>query len=342
MNKPLKVAADYVFGKAAPAAGETFPVADGVVWIRMAMPLELNHINLWMIREGNGWAAVDTGFPHESTAQSWETILESHKLTRLICTHHHPDHMGLAQWLTDRAGVRLWASHGEWAYGRQLMVDDGEVGRAAFDDFYAPMDLGKKSAILDHWRHNPYRQIVRSIPPQFRRLVDGQTLTIGDHDWTVMVGRGHAPEHCCLYCPELNVLIAGDQVLPRITPNVSVWFHDPECDPLRLFLDSLDQFLELPEDTLVLPSHGYPFRGLHGRVDEIRRHHDEQLDVVRQTCAGSATVNDVLTALYGAELVSYPFFFAIGETVAHLNYLLGRGELILARDGQGIDRYQMR
>ncbi|MCB2099967.1 MAG: MBL fold metallo-hydrolase, partial [Rhodobacterales bacterium] len=307
------------------------------------LPFLLDHINLWLLEDGDGWTVVDTGVATDAVKDAWRALfagpLAGRLAKRMIVTHFHPDHMGLAGWLEEAFDVPLSTSLGEWAFGRMLYWDDAPDTVEMFCAFYgrAGFDRTMRQVVRD--RGNPYPERVAPLPNQFIRLQDGQTVTIDGRAWRVIVGTGHSPEHLCLHCPELNVLISGDQVLPRISPNVSVWPHEPEADPLRLFLDSLPKFSGLPDDVLVLPSHDRPFRGLHGRLDALAHHHDQRLADALDACVRPCTALDILKVLFRREMDTHQKIFAIGEALAHLHFLMGQGLVTRRRDG-AVDLYQ--
>lgn len=332
----------YVFD-GEPETGHIREVAPGVHWLRMPLPFKLDHINLWLLEDGDGWTVIDTGIARDEVKAAWEEIIARHfgrrPLKRVIVTHFHPDHMGLVGWLTGRFGVGLWASSGEWAFARMLSLDSDEAFKDTFHHFYhaAGFDDGLLEAVSE--RGNPYAARVSPIPVSYRRLRDGEAVDIGGRSWRVIVGAGHSPEHVCLFSDQLGVLISGDQILPRISPNVSVWPQEPEADPLALFLDSLDLFRPLPAGTLVLPSHDWPFVGLHRRLDELAHHHDGRLDETLAACAEPRTGVDVLERLFDRDLDRHQLFFAIGESLAHLHFLEGRGRIERSRRPDGVDLF---
>ena len=191
--------------------------------------------------------------------------------------------------------------------------------------------------------HGPrYGDMVPKVPANYRRLLDGLTLTIGSRTWRCIAGYGHAPEHMALYDEQGGVLISGDMVLPRISTNVSVYETEPEGDPLSLFLSSLDRYLALPANTLVLPSHGEPFIGLHTRVAQLKQHHAERLAELIQACRNQPkTALDILPVLFRRQLDAHQLAFAMGEAIAHLNHLWHRGELQRQWDA-GVFRFSTR
>jgi glyoxylase-like metal-dependent hydrolase (beta-lactamase superfamily II) len=325
---PFRDAADL------PGPGQTLEVAPGVHWLRMPLPYRLDHINLWLLEDGDGWVIVDTCIQSNKSKAIWREVFERMRIgrdhgrpaTRLICTHFHPDHMGLAGWLADELGIELWTSRDEWLFGRMLWLDAEGEGQADIARHYARHGLDAARVTEIAGRGNTYRMVVGEPPRSFNRLRHGDKTTIGGRSWEVIVGLGHAPEQACLYCAEAGVLIAGDQILPRITPNIGVWATEPLADPLTDYLTSLERFRPLPEETLVLPSHGYPFTGLHTRLDELQGHHEERLDALAAALdmKGKTTV-EMLPVLFRYTLDTFQIGFAIGETLAHLACLEGRG-----------------
>ena len=326
---------DYAFDRP-PEEGRTVEVAPGIHWLRLVLPFALDHVNVWLLRDGDGWTLVDAGLADARTREVWAGLLPGRRVVRVLATHFHPDHMGLAGWLCAETGAGLWASRTEWLMGRMLSLDGGAALPAAAAAFYRRAGLEAAALEALGRRGNAYRTRVVEPPATYRRLVDGDELTIGGRRWRVVIGRGHAPEHASLFCPELNLLLAGDQVLPRISPNVSVWASEPEADPLADFLASLERFRHLPADCLVLPSHGRPFTGLLPRIDALARHHDERLARLLAFCAaGPRTIAEAMRHLFERELDAHQTTFAVGETLAHLNYLLGRGRLERRTDAEG-------
>jgi glyoxylase-like metal-dependent hydrolase (beta-lactamase superfamily II) len=255
--------------------------------------------------------------------------LEGRRLTRCIITHCHPDHLGLAAWLEQETGAPLWIAQGEYLAAHMIVEQIAGYSISYMVEFFRRhgLDQTRIDGLIS--RGNGYKRGVPAIPLTYHRLFDAEVLRIGDHDWRTIVGYGHAPEHMSLYCAELGVLISGDMLLPRISTNISVMASNPQGDPLGLFLNSIDDFRSLPEDTLVLPSHGRPFRGLHARVDQLQAHHAERCEVLLDACAGRPqSAADLIGVLFGRELPDpHQTMFAMGEAIAHLNYLEHAGKL---------------
>jgi glyoxylase-like metal-dependent hydrolase (beta-lactamase superfamily II) len=333
MANPKESQLTYPLGDTLPAPGSTLEVAPGVRWVRMQLPFALDHINLWLLRDRDGWTIVDCGITNDATREAWEQVfatqLDGLPVRRVIVTHMHPDHMGLAHWLTERWGARLWVSATDYNAARMASASTTGFGGDAAAAFFASHGLTDPESVAKvRARSNYYAGMVPRVPAQFRRLLDGQKVRIGDNDWTCIVGYGHAPEHMSLHCEALGVLISGDMVLPRISTNVSVYDLEPEADPLPLYLDSIARLKSLPADTLVLPSHGKPFTGLHARVDQLTEHHDERLADVMAACAEAPqAASDLLWVLFKRKLDLHQTTFAMGEAIAHLHLLWHDGRL---------------
>jgi glyoxylase-like metal-dependent hydrolase (beta-lactamase superfamily II) len=343
--EPARAALEFPF-REAPPGGTTIQVAPGLYWLRMPLPFALDHINLWLLRDEGGWTLVDTGLNAAPTRELWERIfawaLPQGAVKRLIVTHYHPDHFGLAGWLTRRFGVELWMSEAEYwtahAYYRELPG----CGPASSADLFRRHGLDAALVSQLRNRGNTYPLGVGEPPDTFRRIMDGDLIRIDGREWKVMVGYGHAPEHAALYCAQLGVLISGDMVLPKISTNVSVWATEPNGDPLRLFLDSLDRYARLPATALVLPSHGLPFRGVAARVRQLHDHHAQRLRDLLAACARPVTAADVLQLLFQRSLDTHQVFFAMGEAIAHLNHLMHQGRVARDVAADGITRFVAR
>jgi glyoxylase-like metal-dependent hydrolase (beta-lactamase superfamily II) len=343
-----KTVTNYAYD-AAPALGDTIEVAPGVHWLRMPLPFKLDHINLWLLEdndaEGDGWTIVDTGINRDEVRDAWEILFAAHfsdakPLKRVIVTHFHPDHFGLAGWLTRRFEVPLWMPREEWAQARMLSLETVETSRDAFSRFYHAAGFDEEMMTEARARSGRYAQLVSRAPESLIRITDGAEIVINGRTWRSIVGQGHSPEHACLYSADLDVLISGDQVLPKITPNISVWPQEPEADPLELFLSSLDKLRGLGPDTLVLPSHKLPFRGLDQRIDEQQAHHAERLEDTLDICSKPMNGVDVLRRMFQRELDTHQLFFAAGEALAHLHYQMGQGKILRRRDGNGVHLFE--
>jgi glyoxylase-like metal-dependent hydrolase (beta-lactamase superfamily II) len=351
-REQLEARLHYPLGDTLPSSGRSLEVAPGVRWIRMALPFALDHINLWLLRDEidgqQGWTVVDCCIARDEAKVQWEAIfaneLQGLPVLRVIVTHMHPDHIGLADWLCQRWNCRLWVSATDFAMARLGSQSTTGFGGEAAADFFAANGLSDPESLAKiRGRANYYPSLVPSVPNEYHRLYDGLQVPIGGHRWRCISGYGHAPEHMALHCEELGVLISGDMVLPRISTNVSVYDQEPEADSLTLFLDSLEKYLPLPADTLVLPSHGKPFTGLHERIQQLKDHHRDRLDEVMQACSEKPCSGaDVLPVLFPRALDLHQTTFAMGEAVAHLHWLWMAGELRRERDAQGVWRFSAR
>jgi glyoxylase-like metal-dependent hydrolase (beta-lactamase superfamily II) len=339
----------YPFGDALPAHGETMEVAPGVRWIRMALPFQLDHINLWLLADEidgrRGWTVVDCCISRDESKAQWEKIFETQlqglPILRVVVTHMHPDHIGLAYWLCERWNAPLWISATDYNAARLASQSTTGFGGPGAADFFASHGLtDPDSQEKIRARANYYPGMVPDVPRRFRRMQDGDIVRIGGRGWRCISGFGHAPEHIALYCEDLKVLISGDMMLPRISTNVSVYDVEPESNPLKAFLDSIDKFAPLPEDTLTLPSHGKPFRGLHERIRQLHDHHRDRLAEVIEACTRAPqSAADVLPVLFKRKLDLHQTTFAMGESVAHLHALWFDGKLSRQRGDDGIWRF---
>jgi glyoxylase-like metal-dependent hydrolase (beta-lactamase superfamily II) len=327
-----------------PEGGRSIPVAPGIRWIRMPLPFALNHINLWLLDDEQGLTVVDTGVGLPATRDLWEKLfageLAEQPVVRVLVTHFHPDHIGNADWLARRFGVELWCPQAEWLMSQLAWQGMGGNDSEKRLGHYRRHGVAEAHIQSFRERGNHYRMLVPSVAPQFRAVREGDILTIGGRKWHAFTVLGHAPEHACLFCPEANVLISGDQVLPKITTNVSVWPDQPHANPLRLYLDSLKRFRPLPSDALVLPSHGLPFRGLHGRLDYLRQHHDDRLAETLDAIAQPRTASELVPVLFRRQLDTHQLGFAIGETLAHLHFLEAEGQVARLLGEDGIERFR--
>ncbi len=333
---------DNAASETLPPAGGTLQIVPGVKWIRMALPFALNHINLWLLRDcidgRDGWTVVDCCIDRAESREQWQQIfaneLEGLPILRVIVTHMHPDHIGLAHWLcehwsTPEHTCRLWISATDFNAARmacQVAAGHGVDAAAAFVASHGMRNPVYLQQIRE--RTGYYAHMVPRVPSSYVRIMDGMRIKIGEHDWHCIAGYGHAPEHMALHCPALELLVSGDMILPRISTNVSVYDLEPEANSLQLFLDSIAKMNALPEATLVLPSHGKPFTGLHERIKQLQAHHAERLAEVIEACTNAPqTAHDIVAIMFKRELDLHQLTFAQGEALAHLHLLMFEGRL---------------
>ena len=331
-----------------PAAGTCTQVAEDVYWLRMPLPFSLDHINLWLLADQkqnkNGWTIVDTGFADASTKNLWKKLFSDHMqnlpVTKIIVTHFHPDHIGLAGWLQVKTAAPVSITRTEWLMSSYLYNDTECRHSDVQANFYAENGLEIERVKAMKQRGNSYRDAITAPPTRYQRLQENDRLTINDRSWRVLIGQGHTPEHACLYCEELGVLIAGDQVLPTITPNVTLHAAEPDTNPLKLFLETMEKLQLLPDDTLVLPSHGLPFRGLQQRLRQTREHHVKHFNDILNALDTRKSAADLLAVLFRPNLDTHQISFAMGEALAHLAYLESENK-VTANTHQGIRKFQL-
>lgn len=324
--------------------GEVKDVAPGIKWLRMPMPFRLDHINLYLLRSGQGWVIIDTGLNTDTTKALWQQILGAlpadQPIVGVLCTHSHTDHAGALGWLIEKLRVPLYMSLGDYFSLR------AHAAEAAYDswqyiEFYQRMGLS-----ADH-----IKTLVESLgtmklfapaPQAYNRLREGMDLQLGENTWRVIVGEGHAPEHVSLYCKQLKVLICGDQLLPRISANISVNAIEPEANPLLMWLESLERVGKLPADTLVLPSHDLPYYGLDTRAVELREHHAKQLEKLLLLCSEQpGSVYQLMQVMFPRRHGPLDDFLAVAECLAHLTYLLHEQKIARTLQSDGAYRYHI-
>lgn len=323
-----------------PESGQIIDVATDIGWMRLPLPLHLNHVNIWILDDGDGWTLIDCGANTPDTRQLWESAiagpLASKPVHRMVATHGHIDHVGFAGPLNDLLGnPEFRMTRVEWLSASLRAAERSEAeSEAASRRFFRahgfPQDevdsVSQRAFSLD---------LLRPLPP-FVRMIQGETLRMGGRDWEVMIAGGHAPEHASFYCRDSRILIVGDQILSPITPVIAVFPQEPDADPLGDYLASLPVFRALPEDTLVLPSHGVPFTGLHARIDVLRQHHETRLVRTCEAAGAGATAYEVALAYFPKAMKDGRRRLAFAETLAHLRYAANAGMLRSWRDGATI------
>ena len=331
MGKTVRVKLDYPHGSERPETGDLMEIAPGVHWVSMPLPFSLKWINLYLIEDGDGYALIDSGMNTPDTKAAWETIFDSvldgKPVTRVICTHMHPDHVGMAGWVCERFNCELWMSRLEYLTCRMLIGDTGRPAPDNVVDFFAVAGWDEEALQKLRERFGSFGRAIYKFPDKFKRITDGDVLKIGDQDWRAVVGNGHSPEHVCLLNEELNLFISGDQLLPRISSNVSVHPTEPDANPLKSWLDSCAKLIaETPEGVLTLPSHNEPFYGGHKRLQALIDGHERSLVRLAEHIETPRRVVECFTVLFGRQIGSGDMYSATGEALAHLNCLIERGQ----------------
>lgn len=329
-----------------PESGQVREIVPGVLWLRMPLPMALDHINLYLLEDEDGWWIVDTGIALGATQELWERVFVEHMQDKpvkaVISTHYHPDHTGMAGWLCEKWRVPFYMTQGEYLSGISFSRTTREHFSWTSEQNLLRSGYNEQQMARSREHFGGFGPYITPMPTAYRRLVDGGALMINGRRWRVVTGNGHSPEHACLYCGALNILISGDQVIPKITSNISVTGSEPEANPLKDWFSSHEKFLEaLPADALVLPAHNAPFYGLHERLRFLIEHHEDHLLALEEAClAGTPTAMDLLPVLFKRELDDNHLGLALGECIAHLNFLHQRGQMERTVDEQGKYRYQ--
>jgi glyoxylase-like metal-dependent hydrolase (beta-lactamase superfamily II) len=327
-----------------PEVGETMPVADGLHWLRMPLPFSIGHINLWLLEGDDSWAVVDTGIETDMSKDVWRktiaSVMRDRPIGHVVVTHLHPDHVGCAGWLTDEYGIDLWMTRDEYLLCRVLVADTGRDAPEEGVNFYHAAGFPADALHNYQKMFGMFGKYVAELPEAYKRLKDGDQLTFAGNTWEVLVGRGHSPEHACFFNAERNLFVSGDQLLPTISSNVSVYPTEPQANPLQDWLESLRMLkVSLPEDVLLLPAHGKPFRGAHGRLDVLVQEHLDGLEALLDLCKQPRRAIDTFPALFKSKISGSNLIMATGEAVAHLNYLIEDGELVAEPDDNGVTWY---
>ena len=321
------------------------PVADGIHWLRMPLPFALDHINLWLVEDDDGWAVVDTGIHSGTSRKIWRNtiadVMGDKPINHVVVTHLHPDHVGCAGWLTDEFDIDLWMTRDEYLLCRVLVADTGRDAPDEGTGFYHAAGFPPEAMHRYEEMFGMFGKFVAPLPEAYKRLKEGERLTFAGHTWDVLVGRGHSPEHACFLDVERNLFVSGDQLLPTISSNVSVYPTEPEANPLKDWLYSLRTLkASLPNDVLVLPAHGKPFRGAHERLDALIDEHVLGLEKLLDHCKEPRRAVDAFPALFKSRITDSNLMMATGESLAHLNYLIDDGSLLAETDSDGVNWYQ--
>ncbi len=330
-----------------PDPGTMVETAAGIFWFRLPMPYALDHVNLWLLADGASWTVVDCSPANATSRRHWEALIEKelsgHPVQRVICTHNHPDHLGLGGWLIRRFAGKLYLTPGEYDNFQALLHDVENGSFAAARDFYRAAGLDPDR--LDHYENElrGYLSLIEPLPTEYHPLNNGARLEIGGRSWQVVTGGGHSSEHLCLYGPEPDIFIAGDQLLPEISSNISVWPRQPEANPLRDWLATCRRLQAiLTDQTLVLPAHGRPFTGAPDRLKTLLDETRERLEKLLACCRQPQRLVDMFPALFAGRIAKETLLMACGEARAGCNFLLAAGLLSVSEDEQGILWYRAR
>ncbi|MBR0810160.1 MULTISPECIES: MBL fold metallo-hydrolase [Bradyrhizobium] len=317
-----------------PGPEEIVEVRPGVLWARLKLPFRLNHVNIYLLADGDGYAMVDTGFGNEETIEAWTKLfdgpLKGITITRLIVTHSHPDHVGLAGWVVERFNCPLVMSQVEYlqsVYHQNRGTAERQEAQRLFFRRHG-MDESLTEKLLG--RGQDYLKRVSVLPPSYRRISHGDDVVIGTRRFKVITGGGHALDQVMLYCADDKLFLSADQVLSKISPNVSVWAVEPDQNSLGEYLASLASLTTtLPYDVLVLPGHGVPFYGLKTRIKQLADHHEERCRLIAEACREVPQTSRALVPVVFNKHVldEHQMGFAAGELVAHVNYMIVEGRL---------------
>jgi glyoxylase-like metal-dependent hydrolase (beta-lactamase superfamily II) len=325
-----------------PAIGQAVAIAPGVRWCRIPLPIDLDHINVWLLDYEDGCVAVDTGMAVPAAEEAWQALeadaLRERPLRGVFVTHLHPDHFGLARWLQQRFSVPVWMSARTLAQIRTFLATDPAEVTVAAQAFFREHGLADQT-LPPGVSPARFARMMSGVPHIESSIEDGETIGFGAERWTALETNGHAEGHMCLHNAAAQILISGDQVLPTISSNIGLTWRSGDPNPLGSYLASLDRLYMLPRETLVLPSHGLPFRGLKERIEDLRAHHLQQLEAVELACDEPKTALEVLPAMFRRSLHGMHFFLAMAEALAHLEYLVHAGRLRKERDGEGVTRF---
>jgi glyoxylase-like metal-dependent hydrolase (beta-lactamase superfamily II) len=328
-----------------PDIGQAIEILPGLKWLRLPLPFLLGHINVWLLKDADAWAIVDTGIFTSATREVWESIfsaeLQNAPISKVLVTHMHPDHVGCAGWLCERFDIELIMSREEYLLCRILVSDTGTPAPQEGRRFYTAAGFSEENMFRYIELFGGFGKVVAQLPQSYQRIQQDQTVSIGDDQWQVITGHGHSPEHACMYNARQNVLISGDQILPTISSNVSVFPTEPGANPLAGWFESLRRLKRvLPDDVLVLPAHGKPFRGVKYRLDALIEEHESGLEKLREFCRQPQRAVDVFPVLFKSKITNNNLIMAAGEAIAHLQYLLYEGEMEIDKKKDGVYWYR--
>ena len=329
-----------------PTNKKVFKIQEGVYWAKFLLPSMISHVNVYILDDTDGITIVDTGLSCNSCINSWRYILrndfKNKDIKRVIVTHHHPDHMGLMGWFKENFNTEVWTSRSSWLTGRMLTLDHKKVVSQENLKFW--LSSGMPSELLEKKRlEKPFNfgDFVKKIPLGYRRIIEDEEVMIGNKKWFIKLTDGHAPEQVVLFCPELKIFISADQLLPGISPNISVYPTEPNANPLEEYLKSCGKLLQIKDlDYLVLPGHNLPFYGLNLRIKQIVNHHRSALKRIEKYInKNPKSAYDIFPVLFKRKIKDSEMVLALGEAVAHLNYLSKYGIIRREKSEKGVNLF---
>ncbi|EKE43736.1 metallo-beta-lactamase family protein [Oceaniovalibus guishaninsula JLT2003] len=315
-------------------------MAPGIEWLRLPLPMALDHVNCWLLDDADGLCVVDTGFDTRKTRDLWRRALDGRRVARVLVTHHHPDHVGLAGWFQQEHGAELLMSRTAWLMARMLRLDEQDRPTPETVAFWK--GAGMDAAVLQQRmakRPFNFADVVTALPVGFRRLTEGQTLRIGARDWTIRMGNGHAPAHATLWTD--GIVLGGDQLLPSISPNLGVYATEPEADPVADWLHSCERLMAFAADgQLVLPGHKLPFTGLPLRLRQLIDNHRGALARLESHLSIPRTAADCFVPLFRRQIEGGQYGLALVEALAHCQHLFHAGRATRTRREDGAWLYR--
>ena len=328
-----------------PTTGTAIEVAPGVLWMRLPLPMALDHVNVYALDDGDGWTVIDTGFASKTTRKIWQQLLDGplagKPVTRVVVTHHHPDHVGLAGWFMAH-GASLAMPRTGWLMARMLTLDVQEIAPPETLLFYKragmdPAEFARRSAD----RPFNFADCVTALPLGYDRLIDGDTIQMGGREWDIRMGDGHAPEHATFWSRDDNLIIGGDQLLPSISANLGVYPTEPGADPVGDWLASCQRLMPFArDDQLVLGGHKLPFTGLPLRLKQMVENHHNALPRLLKHLSEPRAAGECFVPLFKRNIGPAEYGLALVEAVAHVNHLYQSGQVTRHLRDDGAYVYQ--
>ncbi|WP_204115677.1 MBL fold metallo-hydrolase [Shimia biformata] len=329
-----------------PAEGEAIEVADGILWFRLPLPMALDHVNVYALDEGDSWTIIDTGFASKRSRGIWETILKGplagKPVGRVVVTHHHPDHVGLAGWFQSEHGAELWTTRTAWLFARMLSLDVQAVPTQETLNFYRSAGMDE-DIFAQRASERPFNfsDVVAPMPLGFRRIKQDDIIAMGGREWHVHIGNGHAPEHATFWSRNDNLVISGDQILPSISSNIGVYATEPEADPVADWLESCERLARLARpEHLALGGHKLPFTGMPTRMRQLIDNHHGALKRLAGHLDTPKTAGECFPPLFKRKIGKTEYGLALVEAFAHLNHLYHVGEVSRTRRDDGAFLWQ--